>query len=168
MKEIFEIHITGDDDIHRLARYYGIKTIEVELLKPNGRVLRTEHMTSYVAEYNNLWDCAHSIAELKKWLGNVKRIKVECPATLAYQKYEEDSLYLEAHFNMMGIVAIYPASRNKKKTEIIGTDRVFGRKNYPAFKEKWKDQQLELCLYDTFIKEDQDWFSTWEAKASWE
>ncbi len=164
--EIFEIHITGNDHIHYVANSYGIKTIKLDLLRPNGSVIKTEHMTSFVGEYNNLWECVNSVAGLRDLLNKngceVARVKIECP--VSYDKYLDVSLYIETHFNQMGIASIYPASKNKEKESVTGTDRAYGVKNYPKFKEKWHNQILELCLYDTFVKQDEDWFKEWEMK----
>lgn len=161
--ETFEIHITANNHIHYVAKCYGIKTIELDLLRPDGSIVKTEHMTSFVGEYNNLWDCVHSVAGLRDLLNingcNVERVKIECPAS--YDKYLDISFYIETHFNQQGIDAVYPASKNKKKDSITGTDRAYGIHNYSKFKNKWKNQVLELCVYDTFIEQDSEWFKSW-------
>ena len=51
--ELFEFHITGDKSIHRASEGIGIKTISIDLLKPNLKSLRTEHMTSQIGVYKN-------------------------------------------------------------------------------------------------------------------
>jgi hypothetical protein len=43
------------------------------------------------------------------------------------------------------------------------TDREYDKQNYFEFRQKWGHEDIELCLYDTFITEDKDWFSLYES-----
>ena len=33
---------------------------------------------------------------------------------------------------------------------------------YSEFAEKWKKEVVELCLHDTYVDEDKDWFALWD------
>jgi hypothetical protein len=158
--EVFEVHITGDSRIHEAAKKYNIKSIEVELLRPDYSVLRTEHMTSHVFKFPNYEECIQHVLnlrdELKRWCA-VWRVKVECPAF--YEHYRDRSIYLESHFETKD--NMYPISRNVKKTTLMGTDRTYAHEDYDNFLRIWKGQTLELALYDSFVEEDFDWLDMW-------
>jgi hypothetical protein len=151
--EIFEVHIAGDERIHNL----GLKTITVELLKPDFTLLRIEHMTSQVIKCSGYQECLAKTLELAATLPGVVRTKIECPT---YEHYVEQSLYMESHFETK--TNTYPISRNQKKTELMGTERVYDHALYLPFRQKWLGQVVELCLYDTNTDEDKDWFSLWK------
>jgi hypothetical protein len=53
-------------------------------------------------------------------------------------------------------------SRNKNKATILATDREYKIENYEFFRRRYKDVVVELCLYDSHIKEDQDWFNLYK------
>lgn len=148
--EIFEIHITGEkSEIDKL----GMKTISVELLKPDFSVLRTEYMTSQALKFSNFDACFEYVNSL----GNFKRIKIECPV---YEHYIDKSLYLESHFYTKK--PYFPLSRNINKEELMGTDRVYCREEYSKFMNMWHGEILELCLFDSFVEEDFDWFNLYK------
>ena len=163
--EFFEIHITGDESIHRLAKKYGHKTIAIDLLRPDLSVLRTEHMTSIVLKYpfdtgeydrcKTLVDhivCCYEADGLK-----ISRVKIESPF---YDYYVDQSIYMESHFESES--TYYPVSRNQKKTVLLATDREYDHSGYWDFKEKHDGKELELCLYDTNPREDIDWLGLFE------
>lgn len=161
--ESFEVHITGDARIHESAKLFGMNTIEVQLLRPDLSVIRVEHMTSHVFKFPTFQQCVYRIEEVADMLSeliDIVRIKIECPV---YEHYIHRSLYLESHFDLQW--PAYPTSRNARKTKLMGTDRTYDRSEYPAFREKWEGQVLELALYDTFIDEDNDWLSLWPASS---
>ena len=151
--KIFEVHITGDESIHSL----GLKTIAVELLRPDYSVIRTEHMTSHVFKFPDFEMCLEHVNSISKRISNIKRIKIECPF---YECYREQSIYLESHFITKN--NLFPISKNAKKEEIMGTSRVYSKDQYDKFMEMWHGEITELCMYDTFVEEDADWLGLWE------
>lgn len=155
--ELFEIHITGSPQI---VEAIPIKTIIIDLLRPDKSVLRTEYMTSAVARFENYEGCKAHVDELVGFLKekdvDIYRVKIECPY---YAHYERQSCYIESHFPTEQ--ADYPISRNQRKTSILGTDRTYIQTEYDAFRKKWEGQDIELCLYDTNVFEDKDWFDLW-------
>ncbi len=165
--------MTGDRGIHYACKNCGIKTIEIDSLNPVGRVLKTEHMTSLAGQYNNMFECMTMVITLEnvlKKLGvQLTRTKIECPATPDYfDKYINTVKYVESHFNMMGVAAVYPTSVNKAKvSERMGIDRLHKPtlSELIAFKKKWYGSIVELCLYDTNPDADNEWFDSWRIKS---
>lgn len=155
--EIFEIHITGSPSINEEFDRLGIKNIVIDLLKPNKEVLRTEYMCSMVSKHKNLNECLHHVQSILDQLtSKVIRVKVESPY---YEHYKDQALYLESHFPpMYPDLPLYPISRNTKSGKLLATDRVYDKKAYRDFVEKWKHVELEMCLVDSFVDEDKDWF----------
>lgn len=158
--EVFEIHITGDESILEKANSLNLKTISINLLKPNKEVLRTEHMTSIIAKFENKDVCLGYVKDIANELANmgvkIIRVKVETPY---YEHYVKDSLYMESHFvdDSMKL----PTSQNVKKTKLLATDRTYDQNNYKKFKNLYtKDgYELELCIFDSYVEEDVDWFN---------
>lgn len=152
--EIFEVHITGDESILNHAE---VKTISIDLLRPDKSILRTEHMTSHVCKFENFNKCKSYVDQVTKKLldsgTNIVRVKVECPY---YKHYVDQSLYIESHFVDNGFK--YPSSKNKNKHSILATKREYDHSKYEAFTKKSKNEIIELCLYDTNVQEDKDWF----------
>lgn len=155
--EVFEVHITGDEAIHAVAAKEGLKTIAIDLLKPDGSVLRTEHMTSHVYRFENYDRCSLCVQNVvnKFEIAGVRviRVKIESPY---YEHYRAQSLYMESHFQAEDFK--YPTSKNQRKTTLLATDRTEDKTKYEAFKNQHKGNELELCLYDSFQAEDKDWF----------
>jgi len=54
--------------------------------------------------------------------------------------------------------------RNAKSSKLLATDRTYDKKEYQAFIEKWKGEDVEMCLLDTWIEEDKDWFELYLQK----
>lgn len=155
--EVFEVHITGDESIHGAAEKRGLKTIAIDLLKPDGTVLRTEHMTSHVYKFENYQQCLRQVInDLQAFdEAGVKliRAKIESPY---YEHYRNASLYMESHFEDNRMVC--PTSRNQKKTTLLATDRVSEKSLYDEFRAHYAGKDVELCLYDSYATEDKDWF----------
>jgi len=151
----FEIHITGEKGINKELDGLGIKNIIVELLHPNMDLFRVEYMSSFIAEKPGFNECLEDVLKLRDSLkSKVIRTKIECP--IYYQEYESISLYAESHFNFFN--TNYPLSRNQRSGRIMGTDREYDKTKYSYFTKKWENEELELCLFDSFIEEDADWF----------
>jgi len=155
--EIFEIHITGTESIIDLAKKIPIKTIVIDLLKPDKSHHRTEYMTSQVHKAENYQACKDYVDSIVPQLGELHRVKIECPY---YEHYVKQSVYIESHFSAVG--SDYPISKNKNKSTFLGTDREYKIKNYGFFRRRYKGVVVELCLYDSNVKEDQDWFDLYK------
>jgi hypothetical protein len=163
--EIFDIHITGDPTIHVAATDLGFKTITFDLLRPDGSVLRTEHMTSSAMKIKNFRQCLVKVkdtADLLRNLGvEVSRVKIESPY---YPHYVKRSLYMECHYEADDFR--HPTSRNKKKTTLSATDRIWDRNSYDVFASRNFGKDIEICLYDDFPEKDADWFEAYGMKAT--
>lgn len=159
--EVFEVHITGDEKIHEAAKELGLKTIAIDLLRPDNTVLRTEHMTSHVYRCRDYMDCLRQVTLASHQLGDagvkVRRVKIESPY---YDHYRHQSLYMESHFEVTSFFC--PTSKNQKKDTLLGTDRVSDKGLYDEFREHYKDKEVELCLYDSDPAEDKDWFDCYK------
>lgn len=159
--KIFEIHVTGDESIHEIAKLRSHKTIVIDLLRPDGSVMRTEHMTSIAAKFLTVIGCHLFVSDLVCYLEangvNIFRVKIESPY---YEEYKPIGLYMESHFEAEDFV--FPTSKNKNKTTLLATDRQYKQDQYDAFRKQYKGKEVELCLYDTNIVEDADWFDLYK------
>lgn len=153
--EVFEVHITGDERIHEVA---GVKTIAIQLLRPDFNIHRIEHMTSQVVKCENYQACLEQTLAFAAKIPNVVRVKIECPY---YPHYVAQSLYMESHADDPPWID-YPISRNANSYKLMATDRVYDQAVYDVFRLKWAKHTIELCLYDTNVEEDKDWFSFWK------
>jgi len=154
--EIFEIHITGEKGINKEFDKLGIKNIEVELLTPESDVLRTEYMSSFVSKHEHYEECKRMVDNLlMKLKSRVIRVKIESPY---YPQYEDMSLYMESHFKPKS--NLFPISRNAKSGKLMATTRTYNKNDYGMFLEMFGEdgEEVELCLFDTFVDEDKDWF----------
>lgn len=155
--EVFEVHVTGDNLVHAVGQELGVKTIAVELLRPDKSLLRTEHMTSQIVKRESYADCRRYVENLVTSMIDkgvaILRVKIESPY---YDHYKGQSLYMESHFESSEM--FFPTSRNARKQKLLATDREYEKERYPKFMEVYKDLELELCLYDSFVSEDLDWF----------
>lgn len=156
--EIFEIHITGDKSILKNGNDLGIKTISIDLLQPDRNFHRTEYMTSHVHKCENFEICRKyvddTVDKLRKAKTNIIRVKIECPY---YEHYVNDSIYIESHFEDRN--GRFPISKNQNKDFYLATDREYNRELYKNFTERYNGEIVELCLFDSFVEEDLDWFS---------
>ena len=166
---IFEIHITGDKSIHEICKQINIKTINVCLLAPNQSAIRCEDMTSFVFNGTEA-DCYRKVLEVAGVLQNcgvpIYRMKIESPIV---PELIHKSLYVETHFKTENIEEpdhdfrfspkfTLPTSRNTSKDYYLATDREYRQDKYDEFINKYKGKELELCILDTNIEEDSDWF----------
>lgn len=155
----FEIHITGNYKIISVLKLLNLKSLIVELLNPTGEIFRTEYMSSFIKEYSDYTLCLKETMKLVEYLKqagvNVIRVKIETPF---YPEYVNMSQYIEAHFKPFKGVYDYPISRNKNSGKLMATAREYLVENYAKFRNKWADVELELCVFDSFISEDHDWF----------
>lgn len=154
----FEIHITGEKGINEELTAMNIKNIIVELLHPNYSLFRTEYMSSFIKGFENLTECQFFVHALVSQLKtNIVRVKIESPY---YEEYAKNSLYIESHFTPFN--NLYPISRNQKSGNLMATDREYNPKKYQEFIEKWIDKDVELCLYDSCVTEDFNWFELYK------
>lgn len=168
--EIFEIHITGDEKIIEVGNKLNVKTIVLDLVKPDKSYLRTEYMTSCVHHCENYNECKKFVDNLVNQLVDegvqIARVKIECPF---YPQYKDQSLYFEVHYQAR--CNLYPLSQNCGKDYYLCTAREYDKDKYDSLWQKhggifllgppphWT---MELCLYDTNVKEDKDWFDLYE------
>jgi hypothetical protein len=159
----FEIHMTGNESIHEMAKKFSHKTIGVELVKPDLSPYRIEHMTSIRKQYHNYYDCHKEVMEWKDYYQPI-RTKIECQPDPNLIK---QSIYIESHFDYDPVKQhhipslCFPLSKNIKKKTYLGTDRVYKQEEYLEFYLRWiqhKPIEIELCLYDNNVNEDKDWF----------
>lgn len=155
--EIFEVHITGDSKIIEMASYLNLKTIQVDLFRPDKSYLRTEYMTSHVFKLKDFEECKKVVDDAVAFLSkgsSIIRTKIESPY---YAHYADQSCYIESHFDDDSFK--YPTSRNKNKIKFMGTDREYQKEKYESFRLRWSD--IEICLFDSFVEEDSDWLNLW-------
>lgn len=164
----FEYHITGiDSSILHNSEYLGIKAITVNLLYPDYSFLRTEYMTSDCFKANSLEEAVKRVWEIREKLNKLGssalRTKIEVPYK-DHEAYIKDSLYIEAHNSSLDS-RFYPISQTIKKSgshKTVITDRKYNKYLYPFFYDEWAYEEktvVELCVYDSFVKEDEDWFN---------
>lgn len=153
--ETFEIHITGTEDIIEKAGELQVKSIIVDLLKPDKSILRSEFMTSHIVKFNNYTDCYNYTIDLAHKLGEIIRIKIESPY---YDQYLDKCLYLESHF--LSSEMLYPTSKNRIKDKLLATSRVYRKDQYTKFISR--HNEIEMCLFDNFVEEDSDWFALYD------
>jgi hypothetical protein len=163
--EIFEIHITGDKSIISASKILGVKSIVIDLLKPDNNFYRTEFMTSDVKKFDSYDSCLKYVDDLSSKLlaahVRINRVKIESPY---YEHYRDLSCYIESHFPAKG--SEFPVSRNHSKMEyLLATDRRYKKEDYDNFREQYKDHDIELCLMDSNIEEDFDWFFMYPSSA---
>lgn len=159
----FEIHITGTANIHKVAKKFGIKTLQIASLRPDKSNIELLDMTSHQDRFHSLNDCkkfTESLRTMIEYNGvGITRVKIEsepCP------EYEHMSLYMETHFKDDSFK--YPTSFNG--VNYLATDRVWCNTEYQyhSFREKWAGKEIELCLYDTNIYQDKEWMRLYNAK----
>lgn len=152
-RRMFEIHITGDKSIIDTAKELDVKTIQLNLYRPDKTLLRTEYMTSYIHHAMTIDRCKEHVYKMVGALSQkckIIRVKIESPY---YDEYVDKSLYMESHFKSDEFK--YPTSKNRGKHHWMGTAREYDKAKYQEFCDKWN--RVELCLYDTFVEEDLDW-----------
>ena len=168
--EVFEIHITGDERIIKAAKALDLKTIVIDLLRPDKSYYRTEYMTSQAYHCENFNKCQEYVNDLVNKLNvDILRVKIECPY---YRHYVDQSLYFEVHYKAKG--DFFPMSQNKGKNYFLCTAREYDKTKYDSLWQKHggifllappENFIMELCLYDTNINEDKDWFDLYEQRA---
>lgn len=185
----FEIHITGEEGINAEFDKLGFKNIVIDLLKPDLTKLRTEYMSSFVKEFETYGQCLNFIYGYKtkgsitqqdigkpivetQYLGlldvlksKVIRVKVEVPYLLEYRKeYRDKALYIESHYIPDNNKK--PLSRNVGSGKIIATDRAYWGDDWNKFyiDNRIGQREIEMCLHDSFVEEDKDWFDCYKVK----
>lgn len=159
--KLFEIHITGKDEtILNYLNDKQLKGISIDLLTPDHTLLRTEHMSSLQQKFESYELCKNWVDELVSDMvsNNIEivRIKIECPF---YEEYASESVYVESHWRVPNDTTCgYPVSRNQGSNKCLATNRTYDKNTYSQFIEQEKGRQVELCMYDSFIEEDYDWF----------
>lgn len=162
---LFEIHITGSENIHEACVPRTLKTIKIELLRKNYSVIRVDHMTSIHINQPSFGDAVEYVCELEEYLvsNNVDifRTKIECPLLPEYSELIEDSIYVESHFLTNN--SLCPVSKNVGSTKFLSTKREYDRRKYLEFYFNHLDTNadVELCIYDSNVDWDMDWLNLW-------
>lgn len=159
----FEIHITCEDPLFVEDVTISLRKIAVDLLRPDLTKLRTEYMTSHREEFDSFVKCKDAVDSYVERIKNdyeVIRVKIECPF---HKELINQSLYIESHFDINQTIRldenVFPLSRSRHKTEIMGTSRQYNKPYFHYFYDRWKPFGIvELCLFDSFVYEDLDWF----------
>jgi hypothetical protein len=152
--EVFEIHITGSHGINQELDSLGIKNIIVDLLTPEHKFMRTEYMSSFTIQKATYKETKAYVDELVNQLkSKIIRVKIESPY---YEHYKDNSLYLESHFKPFN--SSFPISMNQRSKSLMATARMYEKDQYEDFKKLWSNEDVEMCLFDSFIEEDKDWF----------
>jgi hypothetical protein len=165
--EIFEIHITGTENIISILKNYNIKSLHAEMRNPKNETVGVEYMSSFTKKFDDYEEC-------KKWVDNftytlesegveIFRVKIECP--YFYKHYRKQSVYLEAHFPKTEFNKQYPFVCNMKSNKYVSTDRVFLDTEYDEFIEKWENNEkteVEYCLFDDNIRHDNLWINSFK------
>jgi hypothetical protein len=152
--EVFEIHITGSHGINQELDSLGIKNIIVDLLTPEHKFMRTEYMSSFTIQKATYKETKAYVDELVNQLkSKIIRVKIESPY---YEHYKDNSLYLESHFKPFN--TSFPISMNQRSKLLMATARTYEKDQYGDFKKLWSNEDVEMCLFDSFIEEDKDWF----------
>lgn len=168
---LFEIHITGNYKIHFACKYIGVKTIIIDLLQPtevrvssdmfyHNRVNK-EHMTSFTysgTKEDVFKETLRVIGEISKHDNTkINRIKIE---SMFDESLVDDSLYMETHFNSNEFKL--PTSLNVTNGNLtkryLATDRTYNKSRYKEFMNKYTGNELELCIFDSFVHGDKKWF----------
>lgn len=159
----FEIHITGNEAIHEAAKKIGLRTITIDLLTPEGNILRTEHMTSEVRDFASF---THALCATGTWKfgliahgAKVFRTKVEAPPL---ETFFEQAIYVESHFPSN--LFLFPTSRSHHKMKNLATAREYDHKKYRNFvaEHSKAGHEVEVVLHDSWQEEDEDWFRLWD------
>lgn len=170
---VFEIHITGNKRILEVGKLLGVKTISIDLLRPDFSVLTTEYMTSIEYKCCDFKEAYAYTTELNRqfWVNfvDVQRVKIECPP---YEEYFPKSLYLETHYYDGGQNPESPLSINQNRYKLglpieeslLSTERTYDKSKYKEFmKNKTGNHQIfEIALLDTNVGLDSKWFSLYE------
>lgn len=161
----FEIHITTKTDlIHTTS---PVKTIAIDLLKPNLEILRTEHMTNHSVKMS-LLDIHYYAIGLEYYLflmkNEIQRGKLE---TAPFADLFYKSLYIEAHFKPTDEEikqGIYPLSRNRNNNKMLAIARELDKSKFGDFIKQWEKRtdEIELCLFDSKSEQDNDWLNLYK------
>lgn len=172
---LFEIHITGESGIHFACKNLGIKTIVIDLIKPVKskygpeiyyNSLQREHMTSFTfsGEKEDVFkETLRVVGEISKYdNARISRIKIE---SMFFSTLINESLYMETHFYSDEFKL--PTSINMTKrmageevepSKYLATDRTYNKSRYFEFMDKYSNNDIELCIFDSFVDGDKSWF----------
>ncbi len=168
----YEIHVTGPKrwvtGINQELEPFGtgVPILGIHLLDSEGQANAGEDwMTAEKASFNSHQD---AYSYLKKFLGISERssafnqtfyrrkIEVQYQEGMDLSKY----LYVETHFPVTPEEAPnigLPISRNILTGKLIATDRVYDPGQFQNFVDKYKDNKVELCLFDSNVRHDDHW-----------
>jgi hypothetical protein len=137
-ERLYEFHITAYESSIRELKRYDIPIIGIEALSPSGYAVQWDWMTSYSDFFPS---------------------KVETPYDNSLNM--EEFKYIETHLNSLD--NNLPKSRNIITNEIISTDRTYNFKEFESFAERYNTSKVELCVMDTNIYHDHNWFMFYDS-----
>jgi hypothetical protein len=159
--EAYQICITGSENIIEALKSVQQKGISINLVTPEMKSIRTEYISSIISNFETYGECKlwtdSFIDNLSSMDVDIIRVKINAQ----YKKSDEDkSLYLEVCFPPRN--EDLPMLYNSDLALMFAVDRVYDKSIYDYFTKKYADYDMEMCLYDSFVENDYDWFSYYE------
>ena len=160
-ERLYEFHITAYESSIRELKRYDIPIIGIEALSPSGYAVQWDWMTSYSDFFPSQESAINYIRVLLKKVKftPIYRVKVETPYDNSLNM--EEFKYIETHLNSLD--NNLPKSRNIITNEIISTDRTYNFKEFESFAERYNTSKVELCVMDTNIYHDHNWFMFYDS-----
>jgi hypothetical protein len=160
-ERLYEFHITAyESSIQELSKN-DIPIIGIEALAPSGYAVQLDWMTSYTDFFYSQESAINYIGVLLKKINftPIYRVKVETPYDNSL--IMEEFKYIETHLNSLD--NNLPKSRNIITNKIISTDRTYNFKEFHSFAERYNTSKVELCVMDTNIYHDHNWFMFYDS-----
>ena len=126
--------------------------------------------------------CTIMFFVIKSSLNNIKYISEETKAIIIKESDKENAFspdklkayILELNIKFPHIVYAqaviesghFKSNIFKTNSNLFGmkeaTARTYEKTHYEAFKKEWENEDVEMCLVDTFVNEDKDWFDLYQ------
>lgn len=160
-ERLYEFHITAYESSIRELSKYDIPFIGIEALAMSGIAVQWDWMTSYSNFFPSKESAINYIGVLLEKIKNtpIYRVKVETPyeSDLNFEEFR----YIETHLN--SVDNNLPKSKNIITNEIISTDRTYNFKEFKSFAERYRTSKVELCVMDTNVYHDHNWFRFYDS-----
>ena len=160
MKEVFEIHITGEPEIIKWLERRNYPYLAIKMLDRDLQTVSLDCMSAIKLEVPDLFTAQswviERLCELNSEDINVYRVKIEAPPL---DKYLKKCLYIERHWKTSLKNVEFPLSYVVNKTKYVATERCYDKKLFKQFSEQY--EKTEVCLIDTNINHDKNWFKIW-------
>lgn len=169
--ENFEIHITGSPNIIKYFKDYNIPYLEIDMLDKDLKSIQKDYMCAIKYKAKN-FEIAEGYARMiahcavNHFDNNIEiyRIKIE---TEPLEKYFDKALYIERHWEIdmeiwkfQADCMVYPLSYIENKYKLVLTERNYNKNEFKEFTDIYA--KTELCLLDTNINHDKQWFDSWK------